>query len=500
MTRARFALAAAIAGGAAGCAHTTGKADQPPIALPAGYGSALAEGQAPLPERWWESFQDPALSGLIEQALAGNFQVQVAWARLRGSEALLRQARATWFPVVNADLATRGQRQVLRLPSFAMPGETMDVSLEQILYNASVGAAYEVDLWGKLGAQRTAAALEARAARDQVDAAAISLSAQVADTYFNRVAQRAQEELLVRQLAVNEAFLEAVSLRFRQGLGPALDVLQQKQQVSATRAQLALVEAQGQVLDRQLALLVGQTPEERLSPERRELPSLPPLPAAGVPADLLGRRPDVRAARLAVEATDARVAAALRNRFPALNLSGSIGYSATSPTQLLENLVWSFLVGITQTVFDGGRKAAEVDRTRAALDEQVARYGEILLVALVEVESALVNERQQREHIRHLEAQLDEATRALEQARASYTEGLTDFLHVLTALTAHQRVEQARLQAERQLISYRIALHRALGGSWTRQLRAPRATSASSTTSSTSPSAKPGARSLRKGS
>jgi outer membrane protein TolC len=192
-----------------------------------------------------------------------------------------------------------------------------------------------------------------------------------------------------------------------------------------------------------------------------------------VPAALLERRPDVRAARLMVEASDARASAALRARFPALTLQGSLGFAGVQPTQLLENFVWTFVVGVTQTLFDGGRRGAEVDRARAQFEEQVARYGETLLTALVEVENALASERRQRAHLEHLRLQEEQAGRALADARAGYVGGVTDFLQVLTALQAQQRVEQTRLAGERQLLSYRVGLHRALGGTWTRALAAP---------------------------
>lgn len=457
------------------CRHGSGRADRAPLALPGRYAGADAIAARPAPDRWWESFSDPTLTRLVDRSLSGNFQVQAAWARLRQADAISRQVNATLFPVVNADANVRGQRQVFRLPSFGMPGGgAQDVSIEQILYSASIGAAYEVDIWGKLGAQRAAAALDARAAREQVEALAVTLTAQVADVYFNRVTQRAQADLLGRQLAVNEAFAGAVLNRFQRGIASAADVLQQQQQVSATKAQLALVAAQAATLDRQLALLVGQASAADLAGARVDLPVLPPLPAAGVPADLLARRPDVRAARLAVEASDARVSAAVRSWLPALNLSGSIGLAASSPSAMLESVVWSFLVGLTQTVFDGGRKSAEVARTRAALDQTFAQYGDTLLTALTEVENALVNERQQKEYLLHLETQLDQATRALDQARVNYAEGQADFLYLLTNLVAHQRVEQAVLAARRQLLSFRVALHRALAGGWTAALTDPR--------------------------
>lgn len=448
------------------------------VALPERFRGAEPTAVAPALGRWWRSFGDPELDRLVEEALAGNFQLRSAWARLRQSQALLAQARATLWPTLTADANVSGSRRVFRLPAFGPDQPARDVSIEQILYGVSVGAAYEVDVWGKLGARRAAAALEADLAREQVEALAMTLAAQVADTFYSQVTQLAQAALLARQLAVNEAMLEVVETRFRRGLGPALDVHQQAQQVSATRAQIALVEAQREVLANQLALLVGRAPGTAgapATPARQSLPALPPVPAAGLPSELVARRPDVRAARLAVAAADARAAAAVRDRFPSLVLSGNLGLAAATPTDLVESVVWSFLVGITQSIWDGGRRAAEIDRARAAIDDLVARYGEVLVTALLEVENALAAERQQRVHLEHLGAQEEQARRALETARASYVRGVTDFLHVLTALQALERVEQARLAAERQLVAQRISLHRALGGTWTSELGPPRA-------------------------
>ena len=460
----------------AGCmVHQADTEPKSPVELPSQFNSldkdaSRAPNKEPDPGKWWEDFGDPELKGLVDRALTDSLQLKQTWARLTQAEALARQAGASLEPNVNLELSASRSRRNITAPG---PAGTTTREFTSNSYSASVPVAYEVDLWGKLRSRARAAAYDAFASRDDVEAAAMTLTASVAENWFNILEQRSKQKLLRQQMMTNEAFLELVMLRFGQGESSATEVLQQRQQVQGTRAQLSLGDAREQVLVQQLAVLVGRGPGSIVTPQRDELPNLPSLPSAGLPSELLQRRPDVRAAQRRVVAADYRVGEAIANRYPSLTLSASVGYSALSLSELFDSFVWSVMGSISASLWDGGRRSAEVDRTRAVLEERLMGYGQTLLTAVLEVESSLVNEKQQEAHIEELERQVQTSRQTLDIARLRYQQGLTDFLPVLTSLQALHAAEQNLLTSKRQLISHRIQLCRALGGTWTTTLEKP---------------------------
>lgn len=190
------------------------------------------------------------------------------------------------------------------------------------------------------------------------------------------------------------------------------------------------------------------------------------IPATGLPADLLAKRPDVRSSGLRLESADQQVAAARAARLPAISLAATASYGADQLDLLFNNWVLKLAGSLTAPIFDGNRRKAEVDRTRAVADENLALYRETVLTAVKEVEDALINEAKQREHIEALELQMDAAQRALDHAVFRYRKGVDNYLPVLTQLLTVQNLERDRIQRQTELVIYRVSLYRALGGSW----------------------------------
>jgi outer membrane protein TolC len=186
------------------------------------------------------------------------------------------------------------------------------------------------------------------------------------------------------------------------------------------------------------------------------------------------RRPDIRAARRRIEAADQRVAAAIADRLPHFTLSGSIGLSSPTIEGLLTSFVYSLAAGVFAPLFDGERREAVVQQQHAVVWERTELLAHTMLTAVQEVEVSLIQERHQRDQIELLEASLASRRAALSEARQRFAEGLIpDYLNVLTSLSAAQQAEQSLLAAQRQLVSFRVQLHRALGGSWTAELEMP---------------------------
>jgi len=431
-----------------------------PVAVPERFAGA-AEGVRPA-DRWWTAFDDADLDGLMDRLLAENLDLKAAWARVVQSRAVATQAGSSRWPQVTAG-AGAGAARVNRA-GFGPTGPTAVEADVVERYSLSAGVSYEVDLWGRIEALTHAAEADVAASRLDRQALAVSLTASVADTWFALVEQRAQRALLDSQLEVNRTLHELLKLRFTNGLASAVDVLQQEALLRSVEARQPLVGARISLFQHRLDALLARAPDEVVTKGTATLPRLPAHPSVGLPAELLKRRPDIRAAQTRIAATDHRVAAAVAARFPTLRLDASTGFEADSFSDLIDRWVWSIGANLVAPLVDGGRRAAEVERRKAALREGVHRLGGAVLGALREVADALVQERQQAEHLARTDAQLVTSRALFEESRARYLQGVGDYLPVLNALRALQQTEQTRLAAHRTLLSHRIQLHRALGG------------------------------------
>ncbi|MEM1032293.1 MAG: efflux transporter outer membrane subunit [Myxococcota bacterium] len=463
--------AGVLVAAAPGCLlHAVDTDPQPPLELPDAFAAGRADAVDPGP--WWTRFDDRELEALMDRALTDNFQLRQARARVAQASFLEKAAAAGLFPQVNATVGASRSQSPPRV--FNLGGQEQEIpGVEADNFSASLPVSYELDVWGRVRAGMLAAEQDRIAAAAEVETLAITIAANVTERWFDLLEQRSLRRLVQTQVETNRTNLRLVELRFTEGDAALNDILQQRQQIQVLEAQLALVKGQERVAEQQLAALLGTTVRGITSPTRTELPEPPPLPDAGVPARLLERRPDVRAAKARVVASDYRVAQAIANRLPQLSLSGSIGFNSVTLGSFFESFIWSIAGNIAGTVWDGGRLDAEIARNKAVVDERVAAYGQALVTALTEVESALVQERAGRERIAILEGQVATAEQTLEAARRRFSAGIGNYLAVLTALRSLQGAEQTLLTTRRQLLSQRIQVYRALGSEWTRRLPAP---------------------------
>lgn len=425
---------------------------------------SLYTGESDPERRWWHAFSDPELNKLVETALSDGLSIQEAWARLNQAQAIALQAGAARYPDLTAEGSALVGEQKLSAADESRQLEQVGIGL---------ASRYELDLWGRVAAGREAALLGAAAAREDVNTAAVTLSAEVASRWIGVISQRMQKDLIQEQLTINRTLLELVELRFKMAMVSALDVYQQKQVVENLEAELPLVEEREALLNHQLAVLLGKPPRTDLSVRRQALPDPAPLPPAGLPADLLSARPDVRSAGLRLEAADWQVAEARANRLPALSLGANARYGEGDLDVIFDNWLLSLAANLTAPIFDGRRRAAEVDRSVSVADERLAAYRRTVLTAVKEVEDALVSEAKQKEHIEGIARVIATARQALEEAGNRYRNGLNDYLPVLTQLLSVQRLERELVQRKADLLATRIQLHRALGGTWAEEMTPP---------------------------
>ena len=469
-----FTVAVAMLAFSCTGAQYADKADEV-VSVPASY-AGVEVGAGPSLDRWCSDFGSPELEGLVDRAFDENLDLRQAWARLEQAEAVRKQARASMFPGVSAEAAAGAQRQsgLELVPDPDGGAPTVETTSEIATnYRASLGASYEIDLWGRLGAQRQAAGYDTDAARADVEAMAISITSQIAEAWFDVVAQQEKATLLEAQIEIAQKYVELTQLRLSQGIATALDVNQQDQQLENLRGQLALIAGRQAVAENRLAVLLGKAPGEESAISTAELPELPPLPSTGAPGELLERRPDIRSAHLRLLSADARTASAARDKLPKLNLSASVFLQAAELGSLVDDVFWAITGTLSQTVWQGGRKDAVQAQAEAVAKERLWAYAKVVVQAIADVHNAVVLESSQAVFLEHLDIQLEKAELALDLARERYRSGSLDYLRVLTSLQSLQQLEQSLVDARRQQLSNRISLCRALGGSWTSKLADP---------------------------
>ena len=408
------------------------------------------DGTAVVSSRWWREFPDAALDRQINLALGQNFDLSTAAQRIRAARAVTRREASDLLPDVNG---------FLRIDHTGQPGPNRTRS------TLGFNAAWQIDLWGQIQSRIDAEQFRADATHADYHAVALSLSAEIARTWFSLIESYAQLALLEEQLATNENGLEAVELRFATGgQGGSPNVLRQRQLVQSTLEQFTIVKADIDVLEHQLAVLTGQPPQNAQYETGGRLPDLPPLPSTGVPCDVLARRPDVRSDYLAFVAADRDLDAAVTDQYPRLNLSGSLQTAAERPEAFLRDWVLSIGGQLIGPILDGGQRRAEVERNRAVRQLRFNQYRQTVLIALQEVEDGLALERYQTQRIEKLEAQLELAQLASDQLRQRFITGDANYLDILSAIQSQQRLQRTILSARLDLILIRIGLYLALAG------------------------------------
>lgn len=407
-------------------------------------------------EPWWQALNDPRLNRLIETAFKQNLDLDQAFARLRQSQALVKIQASAQRPYLNFEGQAHRDHQ---------PGILDDTTENS--YRLSLAAGFEIDLWQKLAKRRQAGSLEATAGKEEIKILYLGLSCQVADLYYLIIEKQALLALTEETIKSFSDTLDRVEFRYRQGLVPALDVYQSRQNLASARGRRPGDEANLLTTRQALAVLMGQFNIEKQQIFGVSQPDNPAMFNTGVPATLLQQRPDIKSAWLRLQAGDARLAAAIADRFPTIRLTGNIGRSQTAfgSTPVIGTF-WQLLAGFAQPLIDGGRRRAEVERNRAVVEELFAGYRQKVIAAVGEVEDALISNKAITEQIKHLKDEEFATRQALRLATDRYLQGLTDYLPVLTAQQFHFAARRRLLESRQQLMAARMSLVRAVGGQW----------------------------------
>ncbi len=414
---------------------------------------------------YWRALGDTTLDRLLEQALRGNLDVEVARARIRGARAAKLGASLDFVPTVTA--VGGYTRQRLAGATFPIGNGTFP---DQDIWDAGFDASWELDVFGRIRRGVQARGALVGAAEEELRDVRVSLGAEVARVYFEL--RGAQEQLAVaRRNAENQRrTLELTRQRLDAGRGTAFDTERAQAQLSITLASIPALEARVAAAQYRIGVLAGRPPAA-VAGELQTATAIPPLPATvavASPDSLIRRRPDVAAAERRVAAEHAFVGAAKSEYLPRLGLGGSAGFSSSDLDGLGGSGTFRYAVGpvITWPALNLGRVKARVDVARSLEAEARAQYDLTVLSALEEVETALVRYRTSLDRVERFGEAAKASTRAAELARLRFTGGVADFLQVLDAERTQLEAENQAVQSRTEASTAYAALYKALGGEW----------------------------------
>ncbi len=410
---------------------------------------------------WWQVFKEPQLDALEARIDVSNQTLRAQQARFAQARAAVAIAGAAKYPLVTATPSITAGTQSGNRPNATVHTNTSDFLLP-------VDFSYEVDLWGRVRQTVLAAQATAQASAADVEFVRLSLHAELALDYFELRTLDAEQALLNDSVAAFQRALDLTRNRFAGGIASAVDVALAETQLESTRAQAVDTAAQRAALEHAIAVLVGDAPA-RLTLAPSPLTALPPEIPAGIPSDVLERRPDIAAAERRVAAASANVGAANAAFFPRLALTAAAGLESRSLLSWVSGLstFWSAGPAAVITLFDAGRRHAVSDQAMAAFDESVADYQDTILRSLQDVEDSLAALRVLREEADVQAAAVAAAERSLTLATNRYRGGVATYLEVIAAQSATLNNQRAALSVQSRRITTSVLLIKALGGGWT---------------------------------
>ncbi len=418
-------------------------------------------------DRWWEGFGDPTTAQLVRQALENNYDLKAAAARVLQAQASLSEMRGRQWPDVSYNLSRDRSKRSFNLGAGAFGGGRFSVM--STTWSQDITVSYILDLFGKLKHAERAAWADMLASEASEQALTNSIIAGVINSRINIATIQRRLSIARADTESRQSTLDIVERRYAQGLVGPVDIRLARENLAASKAaepsvELSLIKAR-HALDVLLARPPGSS--EDLPETLEELPDLEPVPI-GVPARLLDRRPDVKAAELALRSANERIGVSIAQLYPDLNLTANIGANADRWRDLWESYseTYALIMRLAQPIFKGGQIRAQIDAAKARYAELAANYAGTVLDAMREVEDALASEQMLQNQLQHTERRFEEAKAAEELSRQRYQQGLTGFLVVLETERRRRIAEEQLTILKGQIWATRVNLYLALGGNW----------------------------------
>ncbi len=417
-------------------------------------------------ERWWAGFRDPVLTALIQQAITGNYNLQISTQHIREASDMVRIAGAADLPQVGFGAALESDRQSQTLdwpPPDALYGEYP-------YYQLGFDASWEIDIFGETRRRKESARDTEAAAVEDRRAVLVSLTAAVATTYVSYRGTEARLQIATEDLDTARQ-IQALTLRsFNAGQTSHLDVSEADAEVDALQAAIPPLQAQADALVHAMAVLLAETPEAFTAsnfPGDTSIPVAPPLPPS-LPSEVIARRPDIREAERAYARSNADVGVEIAAEYPHFSIPLIIGPSASSWGAAFELASESWKLGLlaTENLYTGGALSAKVDASEAAKQAMLLAYRQTVLRAFAEVEDSLSNQAAAQQQFDDVTAQVSDSQRALDEATEQYRDGQVGFLSVLDGQRQLYAARDALVAASLARTLANVNLYKAIGGGW----------------------------------
>ena len=436
---------------------------RPPVDSPQAFRFAEKDVRDTANTEWWKQFQDPALDGLIAEALANNRNIRIAVANVEQAAGALQQTRASFYPQVGYQ--GTGTRQQLS-ESDGSPLSSAAPN-PRTSYQALAGASWEIDLWGRIRRLSEAAQATLFATEQARRGVVLSLVSTVASSYLQLRGLDQQLEISRRTLAAYAESVRLFELRFRYGVINQMIVEQARSQYATAAAQIPQLESQIAQTENALSILLGRNPGPIQRGKSLVQLASPAVPA-GLPSDVLERRPDIAQAEQQLIAANARIGAARALYFPTISLTGTFGGASAELSDLFSGpaRAWSFAGALAGPIFTGGAIAGTVAQAEAAQKAALLGYELAIQNAFADVENALVSRTKSAEQLQAQERLVKSLSEYERLARLQYDGGFTDYL---TVLNAQQQLFPAELnytQVQAQNLNALVGLYKAMGGGW----------------------------------
>lgn len=448
---------------------------KPDPAMPPSWSSELAGGLKEGPSalaQWWKQFNDPMLDSLIDRAVESNLDLRIAQERVREARSLRTIEAAQGLPTINAggsystNRSSRNSSGFEGLEEFGVSSGSRDFEL----YQAGFDAGWEIDVFGGIRRSVEAADATIQATEDRRRDALVTLLSEVARNYTELRSFQRRLEIAQSNIGSQRDALQLTETRFNAGLVSELDVAQARALLATFESTVPVFDSGALAAMHRLAVLLGQQPgtlKAELSPSS-PIPGTPPEVPVGLPSELLRRRPDIRAAERDLAAANARIGQATAELYPRFFITGDIGLSSTKFSNFFDSnsVFWGLGPSFTWSLFSGGRIRANIQVQDSRTQQALAGYDQTILLAMEEVENAMV--RYSREQVRmiSLAEAVDANLRAVDLSNQLYTRGLTAFLNVIEAQRDLFVTQDQLVQSEGAVTSNLIALYKALGGGW----------------------------------
>lgn len=457
-----FGLLALLAGCSVGPNYHS-----PKVALPANWGEVGPGGttnRAAELSQWWKIFDDSVLDSLVERAVTSNYDLKAAEARLRAGRALRGAALADFLPTIDAIGSYTKARRSQNALSF--PVRLIDTDTYEVGFDAT----WEIDVFGGKRRAFEAANADLQAIAEDRRSVLVSLLAEIARNYIELRGTQRRIAIARENLRAQAEALQITQQRFSAGLASELDVAQAKAVLAGTKSQVPSLDTAEKQSIHRLSVLLGQPPGA-LQAELEKAASVPPTPPevpAGLPSDLLQRRPDVRRSERQLAAATARIGVATAELFPKFSLTGMAGYQSLETANLFSaaSQFWSAGPSVRWRLLEYPRLRAQIRAQTAQREQALAQFEQTMLISLEDVENALVGYAKEKERHLALSEEVAASRRALELANQIYAVGRGEFLNVLEAERSLYQAEDALAQSQRTVTLNLVALYKALGGGW----------------------------------